>query len=491
MLISILVILILFILLFVGLFQSMKTWSWTNIIFVFLTFVMGVFAAYSGSQVLKARHAWMSIAKENAKQARENKDKYFQALNGPNEALTFPLDSLRGAEFEVSRITTGKGRIWSGGTVTNQGDDAVIEFESDNGSGASQLKQDTIVYALQEQVAGDAAPIKFATTFVGTFQVTGSAGDQVTLKPIFISEFGKSEFSTPQSTWALYERMPVDDAGSFKAHAGIAEGKLDIDRYRALLTSEYLPAQLMGLDPESQQYEQLIDSYTFDGLQMGEIKNWIASQNNRKSEFDPDVEDLFVRMRFPGPSQAFQVDAVGNASETAFNQQGQAVDRALHHGSDIKFVKDDEITVPKVLYQGYQIQDPSGANINVPPLQDTIPAERVGGDEADIYRRPLRDYPHLLTKTTQQIATFEREFEEIKGTTTVTEVALSLAEAQQVVRTKKQSNLESDLANYGRDLTIVSARVKQVTQEVERQDNLIQTYYKQVLKMLDEMSDSN
>ncbi len=495
MLISLLVILVLAILIFISLFQSAKTWGWTNIIFVFLIFVTGIFGAYSGSQALKARHAWMDRAKQNQSILEANEKKYRETLNGPDDALMFTPNSFRGANLELNVAMIGKGRVWEDASVQIQGENAVATISSESGDGAAQLAQDTILYAFREEFIESTPPQKFASTFIGTFQVSGTSGNQATLKPLFVSADGQSDMQGPQTAWSFYEKMPIDDRGIFKRHAGIDadSDEFDIDNYRNLLISRYLTPEKMGLDTDSVEYEQLIDDFAFDGLQMGIIQNWIAGQTDRKSDiFDPGIENLYVRLRFTAPSRPFQVDGTGSASENAFDLNGRAVDRSLHYGSDISFNTGDTIVVPKLTgVLGYDITDADGSTIRIPPLVETMDVERVGGNDADIYRRMLKNYPHLLTQTTQQIRVFEESLAEVQRVKAITDKGIDEAMAQQSVRADKLNDLEADLDGYQRDLAAVSQSSAEISQELNRQRGLIETYYKQLIQMYAEIAEAS
>ncbi|HMO14841.1 MAG TPA: hypothetical protein PKD64_12975 [Pirellulaceae bacterium] len=487
MLISLLVILVLTILICLALFQSARTWNWVNIVFVFLIFVAGILGAYAGSQTLKARYAWIDRSQKNEDILERYEKSLRETLNGPDDALAYTSNSLRGVNLELDLSMIGKGRVWQEASVSIRDEKTIVaSFEAGGVDGANQLKQDTILYAFRDEMHDDQAA-RFPTTFIGTFQVESASGAQATLKSVFVTPDGVQDMSNPQTTWTFFEKMPVDDRETFKRLAGIPvdSDNFDIDAYRNILVTRYLTADLLGMDETSREYEELIDQFTFDGLTMGTIQNWIARQPSRISNlFDPGVENLYVELRFTKPSRGFQVDGSGSASENAFDIQGRAIDRSLHYGSEITFREGETIVVQKLTgVIGYDIADADGSIIREQPLINIMDVERVGGDDADIYRRPLNNYPHLLTQTIQQVAFFEDTLKQLEQVRTVADRALQDALTQQDLRARQLNDLEFDLENFQTDLRIVSGHASKLSNELADQQTLMDTLYKQIIKM--------
>lgn len=472
-------------------FASSKTWSWSNIIFMFFTFVASLFALLSAFMAFEHRTNWLARVQANEKAAEDNEKSYRETLFGPDTSLTYPLDSLRGIDNALKLVTMGAGRKWGQGTVTNQGGNAVISFSSTDGDGAAQLHQDLTVFAFREDAADTTPPSSVPTVFLGTFTVTASNGDAATMKPVFLTTEGQAELAQPQSSWTLFEKMPLDEPNVFKAHAGIPTegfGVDNLDAYRELLRTTYLPAETVGLDPDSAQYEKLLDEYSFDGLQISEIETWVNRQTDRKTEFDPTDEHLWVLIKFNKQSPEFDVDGEGSITDGAFDPLGRAIDPALKVGGSgkIRFAADEVVLLPKIqAILGYELSD----GTPVPPLIQTVDCEQVGGEKANVYRRPLKNYPHMLTKTTQQILQFDKDIATTKETIKITEEAITDAQSQETVRTTQFQNLQTDEENYQRDMNEVARLKTEKEEEVQQVRQLIQTQYKQILKMQQDLSE--
>ncbi len=472
-------------------FMCRKTLSWPNLVIMLLTFMASLFALQSAVMAFKHRTAWLDRVEKNEEVVAIQSKEVRELKYGPDNSLEFPLDSLNGISNSLTIARQGTGRTWTGGLVENQDGNAAVSFSSSDGTGASQLDQDMTVYAFGEtsaQVDENSAPFAVATLFVGIFQVTGIAGDSATLRPVFVTTEGEVELATPQSSWTLYEKMPLDQRDAFKRHAGIDPDSLDLDEYRNLLMTQYLPAERFGMDAESAAYEKLIDVFAFDGMQMSEINTWISRQPNRKTEFDPRQEDLWVNIRFSKASQPFQVDGSGNLNDGAIDTLGRAIDQSLKAGEDVRFgVTEEEIVllpkVPAVL--GYDRSD----GTREPSLVELQDCERVGGDNADIYYRPLRNYPHLLVQTTQKIADFELEKQKITEVSAVTELASTNANNQIRTRTTLTQNLQTDQEGYTRDLDEVS-RLRAIEEaNVETLRGQIRTSRLQILELYKSLSE--
>jgi hypothetical protein len=113
----------------------------------------------------------------------------------------------------------------------------------------------------------------------------------------------------------------------------------------------FLPAATLGFDPQSKEYEELVDRYAFDGMSLGKIQNWIDQNTaGRKStRFEPLPEEVFVQYRFnKKSSKSYQVDANGSVeNDGLFTPLGQAVDPALHAGKEVEFAEGDTVLVDK------------------------------------------------------------------------------------------------------------------------------------------------
>ena len=280
-----------FVLLIVFGVLSAKNWHWLNIVFLILTFVAGVAACGAMAKSLKLRRDNINEAEKWEKQKEKNQEQANLAIVGSPNSISYDSKSLRGINELLTREMHGRGRVWAGGTVSFKGNDAddpnrIFKFSAARESvdPTNQLKG-ILLYAFADQpVAADNQLLP--VTFVGTFRVVGETPEQIDIEPIFITS--GENYTNPAGSWSLFEKMPADRRDAFKkvAYGGKSDllgDNFDIALYREALETVYLPAEKIGLDPTSVEYESLIDRYLFDGMKLGEIANYIESQQDRKS----------------------------------------------------------------------------------------------------------------------------------------------------------------------------------------------------------------
>ena len=486
---SLIVVLVLSIALIFFLVKSASTWNWLHITMVLAVFVIGIFASVVASQVLRARIAWMKKYDSNVKQLEKAKKDYEFALYGPENAVKIAEDSLRGINTTVDIENMRRGRIWTGGTTTLNGESYNVTFETDgNPEAASQMHQDMVLYAFadREITVGERTPIA-PVDFLGIFKVTNATDDAVDMKLVFMADY--DEVPEPSTTWSFFEKMPLDDRDVFKVDSGLIGEAFDLDEYRNLLETEYLPRDLFSItynddDPtndlliEDATYENLIDQYAFDQLPFNQINSWLESQD--RNSFEPPPEHQAVELIFDKKTQPFSVDGTGSLdSEGIFGQDGRAVDPALHLKQDVVFEKDEKIVVDRLSGQdGYD----DGVSRRL-PLVETEEAKVVN----TFYVRPLRDYPHILQSIERQIVLLSDAIakkEELKADLEVTEANTDL---QIKEREQNIGQLEQDILKIDQDLELIRAVADQQAEEQKVKRQQLRAYYESLLKNYDEL----
>jgi hypothetical protein len=267
--------------------------------------------------------------------------------------------------------------------------------------------------------------------------------------------------------------MPGDSRTAFSDHMGEVE---NMTAMRQALRDLYLPAELMGMDPESVEYEQLLDEYTFDGQAMNAIETWIGQQGDRINDrFDPSEEHMKTRVVFGGRSEAFDVDAEGDVSrEGLFNISGQAVAKNLHLGRDVEIPADGELIVSKPVVSGYDT--PGGRQA---PLTTTNEAEAI----EDYYVRPLRDYPFALRELGELMRKISDAGGALDKDISVSENMLAKTEQQINHRADVILKLQSDLTQLNRDLEIIGRLVEMRESQVQQYQEQIRTFYNQIQEL--------
>jgi len=311
----------------------------------------------------------------------------------------------------------------------------------------------------------------YPALYIGSVRVESETGDNVTLAPVALAE--PDEFDQPTGSWTLFEKMPLDRRGSFKqAAVALLKDKrnnppnvtallenlqdenadLDLTLFRELLTTDYLPADLIGLDPDSREYEQLIDMYTFDGISLGKIQNWIDknSAGRKTLQFEPPPEEVFIRYKFDKKSsKPYPVDANGSVeTDGLFTPLGLAVDEGLHAGKEIEFNEGDTVLVDQRTADGYQRGD-----VTVPPFKDNEAVTQVDR----IFIRQVRDFPFEFADLREQTIKMAAETEIVDRNNEIQTKSLQDSKAQQAARDALKSNLESDQTALRDDLETIKS----------------------------------
>ena len=237
----------------------------------------------------------------------------------------------------------------------------------------------------------------------------------------------------------------------------------------------FLPANALGFDPQSEEYEELIDRYAFDGLSLGKIQNWI-DQNTaglKSTRFEPLPEEVFIQYRFNAKSsKSYQVDANGSVeNDGLFTPLGQAVDPALHAGKEVEFAKDDTVLVDKKSVDGYQ-----RGGIQIPPFKQ-------GEDVTEIdqkYFRQVRDFPFEFADARIQTDKLVSEIKRITRANGIQQKTLDDANTQIEQRSQLAVNLEADGSNLENDLAVIKLLASQRKSEIDSFRNKISDLEKRI-----------
>lgn len=457
-----------------------KTWHWVNVVFVILTFMAGVGAIWGLTQVYSLRKDAMNDFKKWKEQLEANLAEAELKTYGEITSTSYDPGTLRAVSEELSRVMQGRGRVWSGGQVVAENDLRVFTFATPRPADVQPL-QDVVLFAfLESQVGGQSYPARY----IGSVRVKEETPESVKVELVALADPG--EFAQPTGTWSLFEKMPLDRRSIFKnGFEAFVEGSpnasarqlkfvenlaasriknsttdLDIAEFRAVLTSIYLSADKIGLDPKSREYEQLIDRYAFDGLSLGKIQTWIENnpQSRVDQRFDPPPEEVFILYRFDEKSKrSYQVDANGSIdADGLFTPLGQAVDPALHAGKQIDFAKGDTVLVDQRTADGYQRNEQQ-----VAPFKQNESVTEVDR----IYRRQVRDFPYEFADIRAQAARVVIETARIRENNKVNQATFDNAKAQQSVRDGLISDLDADNMNLKNDLDTITALYEQKSQQ--------------------------
>jgi hypothetical protein len=451
---------LIFILLIVFSVMSSKDWHWVNIVFLVLTYLAGVAATIALAQVFSLRSNAMKKYQDALTSATTQEQAADVAINGEANSVEYDPESLQGANQLLNLAMLGRGRVWSGGAMTIEDPVRVFTFPEALPAiqNPNQSLEDVELFAfLEGTIEGQVYPV----SFIGKVRVTEQSPESLKLEDVFISN--PREFLTPSGQWALFEKMPIDRHGSFRAVENMTDDEtFDISQFRQILMTKYLTPQLVNLAADSAEYEKLIDRFAFDGLSMGTIENWLVTQPNRiSSRFEPLPEELMVKFEFKGKSnRSYPVDFDGSLdTDGPFTPLGLAVDPTLHAGKEIEFATGDTILIDQLTADGYT----RGDGTTIQKFDQTENVSKVD----TIFVRQLRDFPFLLADLQTRTERLDRETIRLQDNNAIQDKTLADTENQINERTRLKLAIDSDNESLENDLDSILALAERLEKEVQ------------------------
>lgn len=488
-----------------------KSFHWSNLVFLILTAIAAIFAAAGMAKVNGQRTEALKKYNKELERVEKWDLELEQAQSGDVLSVTNEPGTQRYIDEVLSRVMIGRGRSWPNGAVTQDGQNIKFTFQTERtlpaevdpdvdpvgaATAAAVRLKDFKLFAFQEREG-------FPARFVGTFRVVDETAQELTLEIIAEADSGQMleniveiarltqdqqlfqdatavlqrtsrPSRNPQGTWTLFEKMPQDRNGIFRdaiiASAEANPGKntdfdalansvktlsnpqeianaIDISLFRKILKANYLPATGLNYAENSAEYEALLDQYSFDGMSMGKIQNWIDSQPDRfNKRFEPLPRELFYQFKFVADTDQIKnlpisVDAPSGSLkvEGLFGDDGGAIVSENKNNKDVEFKKDDVVLIDSLSAEGYQrtIESRFQGFKN-----------RVGGDGnpaveeiGRVYIRQVRDYPYLFGEIKLQS---EDALAEIIRTTNA-------------IQTQMETNAKAEKQKENRNLQIAEA----------------------------------
>lgn len=454
--------------------SAKKDWHWLNPVLLVFIFIAGSAAFIGMAQTLHLRRGVLSKLNQVQKRVTEKETLRQKLIYGDIESSEYGPNSLRGLSQQVELLQLGRGRVWSGGTVSNIEGEIKFTFPAEQ----PEIEDENMSLANVELFAfandANGTPI----LFVGKVLVVEQTQTELFLEPS-VPIANAQEFRQPQAgSWTLFERMPFDKHDIFRDlyrqqnpdDDSMAGDNFDINKFRNfLVTNNYaFPPNKMGMQPNSSEYERLIDEFTFDGLSIGEIDAWVDRAPNRVSpRFEPDPTEVFIVYKFNGNSnETYTVDDKTGKLDTdgAFSIQGHAVDPSLQlspgdESRDVTFRKDDIVEIDQVTAEGYQRSD----GTQVLPFTEREPNVEIVDR---IYRRKLVDFPYEMTKLYNRGSQAGTDTDRLVGNNETQDTALKDALKQQQERTREKVALENDNNLLRNDLDRINSILQQRDQQV-------------------------
>jgi hypothetical protein len=480
--------------------SARKDWHWLNPVLLIFIFIAGSAGMIGMAQTLHMRRSVLKKIEGERSRVVRAEEQQQKLVYGDLNSAEYGPESLRGRAKQLELLQLGRGRVWEGGTVSNEDGEIKFAFPAEQ----PEVEDENMSLVNVELFAFANDQNQFPS-FVGKFRVIEQNPTELFMEQsVPIANW--QEYNQPQAaTWTLYERMPFDKHGIFRdlyAHlnpnAPLMNGdKFDISKFRQFLTTHpaALPAAKLGLDPASEDYERLIDEIAFDSLPLGEIEAWVDSAPNRVSpRFEPEPTEVFIRYRFTGDSkESYTVDDKTGKLDTdgSFTVLGHAVDPLLHlspgkETKDVSFRKDDTVEIDLRTAEGYQRPDGS----TVPKFIDREPNVEVVDR---IFRRKLVDFPYEMTNLYNRGFQAQTELQRLLSNNEVKQTALDDLKKQQQDRTREKVAYENDnqlLRNDNDKIASVLQQLEQQVSEKSRQIDSLQSQLESTRSRLEVQSQS-
>ncbi len=382
------------------------------------------------------------------------------------------LDAVIPVQGRLRRLTADRGRVWRGLNLLQSSpgayqlemsvndrrpsaDPDVLAEEPAAGVAAAKqptsesLPVNTVVYGFSEQMDANGRPIP--EYYLGEFSVKQSQAGQVTLQPTseLYTDQQQRISSGAAASWTLYELLPLDSHKTFAAPGSQSteeetEGRMDEETIRALFAN---------VPDEDGRREKLIDSYLRDG--------------KRASDSDP-PETVWVQVNVLKEFE-IDVDSKENANATErgyFDALGRSIDSRLKVGESGTVKLTPEMRGKLIV------------------LNQEKAAELIASGTVElvqrVYLRPLNDYEeafisHVVRdhEVTENIALTKRDTEEIRKANQLGQEMISFRQVE-------NQGLQSDLANFQREVVVLNTAVAEATQEYAAFRALIQQLAQQV-----------
>lgn len=452
--------------------MSSRTWRALHVTAIYLVFFAGFAFTILAASSLKTRAQWKEKADRLSEDLDVAKAHLREIVHGNPDTDQQAVVTLQEVRARLARLSLDRGRVWRQcqpvpGSLSGTPETPNVIFgTTPPGAEATpnRINVGAIIHLFRE-VLKDETPIPVA--YVGEFRVTAATDDQATVeavRPLLNHQVNQIRY--PNSSWALYEIMPLDSHQAFvNADERIQIendnvsifGTVDEAEIREIFTlvneENFLTSRTHPATPLS---EQELDALILDRV------------NDGKREKDATDKNNFMKVRFT-KSHVIKVDstlaAKTNLMDVArdlFDAAGDANLARLRRGEPVEF-KTDQIGIFH--------------NEAAQPLIDdgtAVLMER-------IYVRELTDYDRLFAEVRWQIERLGIIATEVKFASISIEKADAGVSKQFAIRQAERVKLEDDQANVGKELetlgqysdnlTSVQADIRQKLSKLYRTSN--------------------
>jgi hypothetical protein len=377
-----------------------KVWRWFDLVMALFVFGVACWYLCLVSITIKTKSSWQAQHYRLATRLQELEDQYQQVVKGAPLKTKEKPDNLQDLDSMLGRLLWDRGRVWreTKPQGIQNGNNAMLV---DTGFQPApnkplQITPNAVLYIFKEtkitvEIEGEAVgkEISVPAKYLGEFHVSAVNGGVISLLP---SPITPPEIAMPHindgSTWAIYEKMPVDGhrlfsmTDIFDSDVKLEdEDKLFGDMDETKIRGAFELAA--GHNPDLQlatPLEDYIDNYMEDGR--------IIPPNE-----EVDFEVQWVKVQF---LKSYEVTVDSGAAKTGvtesfFDQSGLAVIPNLRKGEKVKFdrgrigvfhLKSETLDVPSTV-----------------PSAQTLMSDANGGpfvkQLTSHYVRPLTDYTFI------------------------------------------------------------------------------------------------
>ena len=478
---------------FVFAILSAKSWHWINVVFLIFTLIASITAIVGMTKAFDHRYEGMKAYQAAVKEADKREKEVAEIVGGDPLSVKYGENSLRYNNNQLALAMTGRGRAWRAGAIEAAGDNRKFTLQSQRNLEEEASLVGAIMYAFAD--TGN-----IPNRYIGSVLISAETNADFTLQPVDVVD--TERFDDFQTTWTLYEKMPQDRHGIFKraleavvdAREGAADTavaqqqkafverlrdetqEFDIATFVEILKRDFLPADQLGYDADSLEYEQMIDQYAFDRQSVSKIAAYISDAPGRKDteKFDPPPRNVAVKFSFTEASDiAVSTDADEGALEDSglFNEVGESVIGKLRQNPDgVTFRKNDVIEIDE-LSSGEFARTHDGKIKEI---------DR-------IYVRELQDFPLMFKDRKIRITKLEELIITAKATAEKTQVALKDAQEQIEVRTDLLTKITEDeegLTQDDQNLRKTNEALKQqsveLAEQIKNREAKIESLYEKI-----------
>lgn len=437
-----------------------KTWRFTHVFFSFLVFAAAVTFLLFASMVLKTHAAWRShyeahvVALEKVRQENE------KLLHGDLDELEQSEDSIRSLRAELAMAVVDRGRVWRECRPVQQLTPNSFRVNTVPASlppnaepAPSGIAPKTVLYVFAEKETESG--YRVPSLYMGEFSVTDATESEVTIEATLPLDAEQQQaLAQGNTTWALYEVMPLDSHEAFAEMDQTEKRLVGMDK-QAL--AEYLPNRYGWPQDEYNRFLERFERFNREATEQDPPQNvWTLVEfvKTHEIQVDSDVEQTLLEDggRF-------------------FDASGRALEGRVRRGEEgtVKFAAGDTAAFDK-------------------ETADKLVADGVAKQVKQLYRRSLNDFALAYRDGYYHDMDLNVEIQRAKRDADIMVALKVKAEEQLAFRQQENANLEKDLAGFKRELQQVTAYHQALVTRWEQTRARLSELFRANAQMVDELT---